>query len=116
MLGFVFGGNHLLRVGEEGTSNEPKQAQIAKDNLPVSRKLPDETCANDCWNSEDDADSCFSFRFHILTPWTITWFHSLDAQLIAENRRHVKSKGIAESKVSVFRFQILCFFFLTPET
>jgi hypothetical protein len=30
--------------------------------------LPDETCANDCWNSEDDADSCFSFRFHIFTP------------------------------------------------
>ncbi len=68
LLGLILGGNNLLRVGEEGTSNEPKQAQIAKDNLPVSRKLPDETCANDCWNSEDDADSCFSFRFHILTP------------------------------------------------
>ena len=93
MLSFVFGGNHLLRVGEEGTNNESKQAQIAKDNLPVSRKLPDETCANDCWNSEDDADSCFSFRFHFLTPWIITRFRFLDAQLIAENWEHVKSKG-----------------------
>lgn len=60
--------DYLLWIGEEGTNNESKQAQIAKDNLPVSRKLPDETRANDCWNSEDDADSCFSFRFHVLTP------------------------------------------------
>lgn len=68
MLGFVFWKNHLLRVGKKGTKDKTEQTEISEDNLPIMRKLPDKAGANDGWNSEDNCDSCFSFRFHFVTP------------------------------------------------
>jgi hypothetical protein len=68
MLGFVFPGDHLLRVGKKGTEDKTQQPKISEDNLPTACELPDETCANDGWNSEDYSDSRFSFWLHLITP------------------------------------------------
>ena len=71
MLGFVLGGNHLLRVGKKGTEDKTEQPKICEDSLPVSGELPHKSRANDGWNAEDDGNPCFSFRLHFVTPPTL---------------------------------------------